>query len=142
MSKCMPGDLFCVAARKRYYCYMADKKTISLLLRIGVAFAFIYPAVAGFFDPYSWVGFFPPFLLQIIPGTILLPAFGIFEIILALLILFMKRPFYPSIIASAVLLAIIVLDFKAIDIIFRDVSILLMTVTLALLNKERPEGYN
>lgn len=134
--------LFCAGAKKRYYCYMADKKIISLLLRIGVAFAFIYPAVAGFFDPYSWVGFFPPFLLDIIPGTILLPAFGIFEILLALLILFMKQPFYPAIIAAIILLAIVVFDFKTIDIIFRDVSILLMALALALLHKKENVEYN
>lgn len=121
---------------------MTNEKIISLLLRIGVAFAFVYPAVAGFFDPYSWVGFFPQFLLDIIPGAILLPVFGIFEIILALLILFMQRPFYPSIIAAVVLLAIVVIDFKTIDIIFRDVSILLMAVALSLLHKKEPSVYN
>lgn len=120
---------------------MTDEKIISLLLRLGVAFAFIYPAVAGFFDPYSWVGFFPPFMLDIIPGAVLLPIFGLFEILLALLILFMKRPFYPAIIAALVLLSIIILDFKTMDIIFRDVSILLMSCALALLYRKRKIEY-
>lgn len=34
-------------------------KFIELLLRIGVAAAFIYPAVEAFFYPNSWVGFLP-----------------------------------------------------------------------------------
>ena len=104
-------------------------------MRIGVAFAFIYPAVAGFFTPYSWVGFFPLFMLNLVPGTILLPIFGLFEILLATLILFTKRPFYPAVIAALVLLLILILDFKTMDIIFRDVSILLMAAVLAVISR-------
>ena len=115
---------------------MTNEKIISLLLRIGVAFAFIYPAVAGFFDPYSWVGFFPPFMLNIIPGAILLPVFEIFEIALGILILFMERPFVPAILAALMLLAIVVLNYKTMDIIFRDISILLMAVALAVIHKK------
>ena len=116
---------------------MTDEKIISTLLRLGVAFAFIYPAVAGFITPDDWVGFLPPFMLKIIPGEILLPAFEIFEIVLGLLILFMKRPFIPAILAALVLLAIVVLNYKTMDIIFRDISILLMAVALAIIHKEK-----
>ena len=113
---------------------MGSERIVSLILRIGVAFAFAYPAVAGFITPLNWIGFFPPFMLKIVPGEILLPAFEIFEIILALLILFMKRPFYPAIIAAFMLLAIVVLDYKTMDIIFRDISILLMALALTVLH--------
>ena len=71
--------------------------TPSLLLRIGVAFAFIYPPLAALADPYSWIGYFPRFLLDTAPNDlVLLHAFGIFEIVLAMWILSGKKIFYPS----------------------------------------------
>ncbi|MEK7558251.1 MAG: hypothetical protein AAB507_00255 [Patescibacteria group bacterium] len=115
---------------------MNNEKIVSILLRLGVAFAFIYPAVAGFITPNDWIGFFPSFMLKTIPGEILLLIFEIFEIALGVSILFMKRPFIPAILAALVLLAIVVLDYKTMDIIFRDISILLMAVALAVLHKK------
>jgi len=111
--------------------------TVEILLRIGVAFAFIYPAVAAFFDPLSWVGFFPIFLRDIVPNdTLLLHAFGITEIVIALWVLVGKRIFVPSSIAAVYLAGIILFNLSLFDIIFRDLPILLMAVALAVLHYE------
>lgn len=32
-----------------------------LLLRVGVAFAFLYPAITSWFEPYTWLGYVPAF---------------------------------------------------------------------------------
>jgi hypothetical protein len=112
--------------------------SVELLLRIGVAFAFIYPAVAAYFDPFSWIGFFPVFLRDLVPNeSLLLHAFGISEIAIALWILIGKRIFIPSVLAALYLAGIIVFNLSLFDIIFRDFPILLIAVALAMLHYEK-----
>ena len=117
---------------------MSQDKTISLLLRIGVAFAFIYPAVAAYFDPFSWIGFFPVFIRDIFPNeTLLLNLFGISEILIALWIISGKKIFIPSVLAAVYLFAIIVFNWTLMDVIFRDIPIMLSAIALALLSCPR-----
>ncbi len=113
---------------------MYKKINADLLLRIGVAFAFFYPPVSAFFDPYAWVGYFPPFVNSLpgIDSLMLLHIFGAIEIILGFWILFGKRIAYPSLIAAFMLAAIVVLNFNQMDVLFRDIPILLMCVALYL----------
>jgi hypothetical protein len=114
---------------------MTRTDTVEMLLRIGVAFAFIYPAVAAFFDPFSWIGFFPTFMRDLAPSeTLLLHAFGITEILIAMWILVGKRIFIPSVLASLYLTGIILFNLALFDIIFRDVSILFMALALVILH--------
>jgi len=68
----------------------------------------------------------------LVPENILLPAFSIFEIILALWILWGKYLFYSSLLASVSLLGIIFFNLGQMDIIFRDISILLTAVSLSV----------
>lgn len=106
---------------------------VTLLLRIGVAFAFIYPAVAAYFNPLAWIGYFPVFLLDLFPNEILLLSlFGLSEIIIALWILSGKRIFIPSILASVYLFLIVALNWAVLDVIFRDIPILLMAIALVI----------
>lgn len=109
---------------------MADK-----ILRAGVAFAFLYPAIDAFLNPYTWFGYFPPFLQGILPDMILLHGFGALEIILGLWILFGKHIYWGAVFASVILAGIIVFNFNNFEVLFRDVSILAMTVALAILHK-------
>jgi len=112
---------------------MNRDEIISLLLRIGVAFAFIYPAVAAFITPVAWIGYFPIFIRDIFPGeTLLLNLFGLSEIAIALWILSGKKIFIPSVFAALYLFLIVVLNWAQLDILFRDIPILLMAVALAI----------
>ncbi len=113
------------------------RKHVELLLKLGLAFAFLYPPVAAYFDPNSWIGFFPDFLRNLFEGNdqLLLHTFGIVEIILALWVLFGKRVFWPSLVMSEMLAGIVVFNWSQMDIVFRDVSILAMALALALLSK-------
>ncbi|MFA5933836.1 MAG: hypothetical protein WC795_01255 [Candidatus Paceibacterota bacterium] len=113
-----------------------NNKLSILILRIGVAFAFIYPAIAGFINPDNWIGYFPSFTRGYIPDTILLLIFGIVEILIALSILFLKNIRIPCIIASLMLVGIIVFNFPQMDVIFRDVTILALTIMLAIESKK------
>ena len=68
---------------------MQNEKTASLFLRLSIAFAFLYPPIAALGSPDSWIGYFPPFLLDLFKGNelLLLNLFGAVEIIIALWIL-------------------------------------------------------
>jgi hypothetical protein len=109
------------------------EQKINLLLRAGVAFAFIYPAVSAIFNPFAWIGYFPAFLLNLpIQGEILLHVFGAIEIILGLWILSNRNIFIPSIVAAVMLFSIVIFNLNQMDVVFRDISILAMAVALAL----------
>lgn len=110
-----------------------------VLVRIGVAFAFLYAAVAGFLDPQSWIGWFPHFMRAAVPELILLKVWGVFETVLGLWILSGKKIFVPSALASLSLAGLIVTNFAAMDVIFRDITILCSTIALAIQNFPRQQ---
>jgi len=104
----------------------------NLLLRIGVAFAFLYPAINAIFDPYAWLGYFPGFMQGILPSLVLLHGFGALEVLIALWILSGKKIFVPSVIATLMLGTIVTFNLSDFQVVFRDVSIALMSAALAL----------
>ena len=103
-------------------------------LRLGLAFAFIYPAVSAFIEPNNWIGFIPVFIREIIPAEIFLPIYSIVEIIIGAGILLSKNPFYYAVAGAFVLGAIVILNIGSFDLVFRDVSIIGMAVALVMLN--------
>ncbi len=117
----------------------ANKKLarVSIFLRIGVAFVFLYAAVAAFVEPYAWIGYLPLFLRYMVRGEILLPMFSIAEIVLALWLLWGRWLFYSAAIASLMLIGIIFFNFGALDIVFRDVAILCSSAALMIMGWPR-----
>jgi len=111
---------------------MLPDKKIDLLLRAGVAFALIYPPISALLNPFAWIGYFPAFTLGIVPDAVLLHLFGAVELIIGLWILSGKKIFIPSIIATALLIAIVVLNISQMDVLFRDISIAAMSLALAI----------
>ncbi|HEX5774814.1 MAG TPA: hypothetical protein VFY28_02545 [Candidatus Paceibacterota bacterium] len=109
--------------------------------RGAVAFAFLYPPLSALTDPYSWIGYFPGFLLDAVAPSemLLLYAFGVLQVLLAVLILFMARPWLPSLAAAVVLVAIVAASPSQFPILFRDLSLALAALALALYH--RPQGY-
>jgi len=109
-----------------------------LLLRASVAFAFLYPPIAALSDPDAWIGYFPGFLLSVgLDEFVLLHIFGAIEGVIALWILFGRKVFFPSIVAAVVLIAIVAFNGIQFPILFRDVSIALAAVALALMHHPR-----
>lgn len=117
---------------------MCRRFSVEYILRGAVAFAFIYPPLSAITDPFAWVGYFPSFLLSLpIDKLILLHSFGVFELAIALWILFGKRIMIPSIIAALTLTTIILFNFSQIDLLFRDVSIAFAAIALAFLSRNK-----
>ncbi len=101
-------------------------------MRFSVAFAFLYPPINALFDPYSWIGYFPKFMHGIVPDMILLHSFGAIEIIIALWIISGRKIFLPSAVATIMLVLIVILNMQDFQILFRDVSIAIVSLVLAL----------
>ena len=103
------------------------------LLRLALAGSFLYPPVSALTDPYAWVGYFPSFLTDLVAphGIWLLLAFGVVEVGLALWILFGSRVRIPALIMAGMLLAIVCFNLSQFPVLFRDVAIALVAISLA-----------
>lgn len=121
---------------------MSAERIAHIVLRLGLAFAFLYPPINALFDPLSWVGYFPQFVRGYVPDEILLHAFGVVEIVIALWILSGWRIFWPSLVATLMLLGIVVFNVPNFQVLFRDLSIAAMAFALAVLSygDERKSG--
>lgn len=116
---------------------MLDKR-VDWILRIGLAFAFLYPPIDAVVDPYSWLGYVPAFTRGYVPDMVLLHSFGAIEIVVALWILSGWKIFWPSCLAFLMLLAIVVFDGSGqFEILFRDLSIASIALALAVAHRPR-----
>lgn len=113
---------------------MSTERIANLVLRIGVAFALLYPPWNALVDPSAWIGYFPPFTRGFVPDEVLLHAFGIVEVILALWILSGRRIFWPSAAATLMLLGIVVLNPTNFQVLFRDLTIAASVFALAVVS--------
>jgi hypothetical protein len=110
-----------------------------VILRLGVAFILLYPPYAALGDPTSWLSYFPPFVLALvhtwgISDITLLYSFGVFEVVLALWILSGWRIFTPSLVTTALLLAIVAFGYNDFEVLFRDVGLAAAALSLAIVN--------
>ena len=119
---------------------MTLDKSALLVLRVGVAFAFLFPALNALVDPFAWIGYFPPFTRGIVSDTLLLHVFGAVEILLALWVLSGWRIFWPSAAMTAMLLGIVVFNPNEFQILFRDLSIAAMSFALAMVSWRDARG--
>ncbi len=113
------------------------REVASFFLRLALAVPFLYAAIAAMLQPDSWVGFFPVWLRSIIPSGILLGAFSLYQFGLTAWLLSGKKSYYAALLSAATLVAIIIANLSLLDIVFRDIGLLLAAVALALLHKDR-----
>lgn len=108
----------------------------SLLLRAGLAFSLLYPAIAGFLNPVAWVGYVPSFVEGAgVSRLLFLQAFEVFEIALALWLLSGWKVAYSASITAITFLAITFFNWHQIDVLFRDISLVAASLALVLLKK-------
>jgi uncharacterized membrane protein YphA (DoxX/SURF4 family) len=102
---------------------MGRERIVDLILRVGLAFSFLYPPLDALVDPYTWIGYFPSFMHGYVPDMVLLHGFGTLEVVVALWLLSGWKIFWPSLVALVLLLAIVVFDNSDFQILFRDLTI-------------------
>lgn len=108
-------------------------KQAMLLLRIGLAFVFLYAALSSFLEPLNWVGYIPSWVRGIVPEELLLTGFSVFEIVLALWLLSGKYTFVAALVSAGVLFGLTVVNLAILDVVFRDVGLVFAALALALL---------
>ncbi len=107
----------------------------TLLLRGGLAFAFLYAATASFLHPTTFARYFPSFM----PGTWasdLLPAFALYEVVLSAMLLTNRFTYVASLFAAATLLGIVAANPDAFEVLFRNVAIACAALALALQDRQ------
>ena len=109
-----------------------------LLLRIALAFSFLYPPVAALFAPESWIGYFPQVVRGVLPDPILLGVWGLLEVGIALWILSGWRIFLPSALAGILLVLIVAINLPQFEVVFRDLSLAILAFYLAYQAKSAP----
>ncbi len=115
---------------------MEKGKLVSLLLRLGLAFAFLYAAVFSTLHPEDWIGYFPQFLRQIFPQKLLLEMFSAYELLLTIWLVVNKGTFFAALLSAATLAGFMVFNFAQMDIVFRDVSLIFAALALAVLSRK------
>ena len=112
-----------------------------VVLRVSLAFAFLYPALDAWSEPYTWLGYVPSFARGFVDDLLLLHTFGAVEIIIALWLLSGWKVFWPASAAAAMLLGIVIVNPSEFPILFRDLSLAGLALALALLSlPSRTEG--
>lgn len=108
-----------------------------LLLRIALAFAFLYPAIHALIDPYAWVGYIPGFVLAVLPlgEEAVLHVWGLIEAALALWVLFGRRIFVPAALMGMALVAVVLLNLGQFTILFRDLPIAAIAFALMWMHR-------
>lgn len=107
---------------------------ISILLRTGLAISFFYAAISSLLNPAIWSGFVPDFLKFIISPKIFLSIHSAYELILGFLLMSDYKTFYLSILSAVTLFIIIIFNLNFLDIVFRDIGLLLMAIALMVLS--------
>jgi hypothetical protein len=105
-----------------------------ILLRLGLAFAFLYPAIDAWFNPFTWLGYVPSFAYILWPWShlVFLHLFGAAEILLALWVLSGWKIGVPSALMGFLLLLIVVVNPNQFEVVFRDLAIAAAAFALAL----------
>jgi hypothetical protein len=104
-----------------------------MLMRAGLAFVFLYPAVNALSNPDSWIGYFPRVLRDAgIPEEVLLHGFGAIEVVLALWLLSGWKIFWPALLAAVSLGVIVVVNPNQFEVLFRDVGLAALALGLAV----------
>jgi hypothetical protein len=109
----------------------------SILLRFGLAFVFLFAAVSGFLAPQNWIGYLPNFATAILPPNVLLVILGLYEIILAIFLLFKKEVALPALLAALTLFGITIVNLPQFDVVFRDVGLAFAALALFFIGKIR-----
>ncbi len=110
------------------------------LLRAGLSFVFLYAATASFQHPTTFARYSPSFLPEDWAAG-LLPAFAVFELLLALSLLTPRLTYAASLLAAATLVGIMAANVDAFEVLFRNVAIACAALALGLQNRpaRRPE---
>jgi hypothetical protein len=116
---------------------MSKQQAVSLLLRLGLAFAFFYGAAASILRPDDWASYFPSILKTYLSNMFLLRSFEAIEILLGIWLISGKRVFVPSVISVAILLLAALVNIGTTDMAFLGISLTTAALSLSIIHSPR-----
>lgn len=125
-----------------FVCYtwiVSNQNLPSFLIRMGLAFVFLYAAVYMTFAPEKYIIYFPDFMRTLVPGNPLLHIFAIFEVVLSVFLIIGRFTFIAAIISFLTMLALTVVNLDKFSVLFRNVSIILSALALVILSKKNEQ---
>lgn len=115
---------------------MSKSNVGSLLLRIGLAFTFIYAGISSLTEPNNWVGYLPAFVPDD-QRLNLLKAFSIYEILLAVWLLYGRYVKFAAATAAATLTGITLVNLSIFTVTFRDVGLAFAALALVFVSNRK-----
>lgn len=106
-----------------------------ILLRVGLGFVFLYAGISALLNPLLWLGFFPDFIAKAKSAGLYLGLFSVFQMALAVWIFWGRAVFYAALISVILLLGITLFNFKAMDIVFRDIGLIFAGLALIFIKQ-------
>ncbi|MEK6809895.1 MAG: hypothetical protein AABY40_04420 [Nanoarchaeota archaeon] len=107
------------------------------ILRVALAVPFLFVAIDAALQPEAWVGFIPSFVTSILPASLVLAAHALMDFTLGLWLLSGWKTKYAAALSAINLATIIVVNLFALEIIFRDVGLLLTALALVVLEYKK-----
>ena len=111
---------------------MHHQKIVLLLLRLSIASVFLYAAMAASLQPDNWIGYLPVFVASLMPLSLALLLFSLFQAGLAIWLLTGWKNIWSASIASVTLLGIIAANIADLNILFRDFAIFFAALALVV----------
>lgn len=105
------------------------------MLRIGLAFVFLYAAVSSLRHPVLWAAFLPTFLTERITGATLVTYFSIYEVALTLWLLSGRFTRYVAALCFLTFGGIVLANPSQLLTTFRDIGLAFMALALFFLSQ-------
>ena len=109
----------------------------SFILRVALAVPFLFAAIDAALQPEAWIGFVPLFFRNIFPETLLLGAFSLHQTVLTFWLLSGWKTKEAAVFTTLTLLVIIAANITVLEIVFRDVGLLLAAIALGVLQYKK-----
>src|SRR3989338_10186174 len=109
----------------------------SFTLRVALAIPFLFVAIDATLQPEAWVGFIPSLVRDILPASLVLGVHALVDFTLAVWLLSGWRTKEAAIFSGLNLFTIIVVNITVLEIVFRDVGLLLAAVALGALQYKK-----
>ncbi|HSX33285.1 MAG TPA: hypothetical protein VLF91_03040 [Candidatus Saccharimonadales bacterium] len=106
----------------------------SLVLRVGLAFVFLYAAISALLHPLVWIGYVPNMVAKVVDPKAVLNLMSVIQIGVAAWLIFGKAVRYAGALAVLLLGGIILGNLNNLVITFRDIGLLLAAIAVVLLD--------
>ncbi|MEK9173327.1 MAG: hypothetical protein AAB594_02025 [Patescibacteria group bacterium] len=108
----------------------------TFLLRLGLAFGFLYAGISSLANPTDWIWYVPDFTEIFISKNISLAIFSLVEVVMGFWLVWGKYLKYSALISALILGGITLISLNAFQITFRDVGLTLAALALFKLSEK------